>query len=60
MLVYECHRHGISLDTLRDRHVHLCDSLPALPACAIALLKKEPPLWLSPAIAAIAQEGQRA
>jgi DNA polymerase III epsilon subunit-like protein len=29
MLVYECHRHGISLDTLRARHVHLCDSLLA-------------------------------
>jgi len=29
MLVYECHRHGISLDALRSRGVHLCDSLPA-------------------------------
>jgi len=29
VLVYEMHRHGISLDTLRSRSVHLCDTLPA-------------------------------
>lgn len=29
MLLYEMHRHGVSLEVLRSRGVHLCDSLPA-------------------------------